>query len=192
MTRILPLVAATLLAASPALAQDLAAPSNDRNFVAQAVGEPKGAPLTGAALEQRTHEVGLLIRCPVCQGSSIADSPSDTAQNMKREVRDLLSQGFDEDQVLRYFELAYGEFVRLQPKAEGVNVLVWIGPGVLLLLGLGLVANTLRQHKRAADDAGPVPGRDTLPDDPRLAAYVKKARELAYGWPGGAPPSEGR
>lgn len=183
-----------LFLATPAFAQGLATPSEDRDFVAQAVGEPRGRKLTGVELEERTHALGLLLRCPVCQGSSISDSPSDTAQNMKREVRDLLAQGFDDEQVMQYFELAYGEFVRLEPKAEGVKLLVWIGPALLLLGGIGVLVGVLRRSSGKGEKneaAGDVPGRDTLPDDPELAPFVLKARELAYGWAGGVPPATG-
>lgn len=165
----------------------------DRAFVVQVVGEPKGVALTGDALEKRTHEVALLLRCPVCQGSSVADSPSSTAVNMKNEVRDLIAQGFDQDQVLRYFEASYGQFVLMEPKAEGFNLLVWIGPGVLLLAGLGVVLATVRKlgRKPVGDVAAAarVPSRGELPDDEELSRYVRKVRELAYGWPRGEPPA---
>ncbi len=180
-----------LLASNAALAQGLATPSDDKNFVAQSVGEPRGRTLTGIELEERTHSLGLLLHCPVCQGSSISDSPSDTAQNMKREVRDLLAAGFDDEQVKQYFELAYGEFVRLEPKAEGVKLLVWIGPALLLLVGAAVVVGLVRRSGTTGAPADEkVPGRDALPDDPELAPYVLKARELAYGWAGGVPPAQ--
>lgn len=160
------------------------------------VGPPRGQPLSGAALEARTKQVASLLRCPVCQGLSVADSPSSTAQNMKAEVRDLVAQGFDQDQILAYFERSYGEFVRLEPARRGVNWLVWIAPVVGLLLGVAVVAFALRSPKTpAAEPEAPAPaaagaeaGRERLPEDPQLASYVLKVRELAYGWPGGVPP----
>lgn len=167
----------------------------DRDFVAGLVGEPQGTPLTGPALAQKTHEVSFLLRCPTCQGSSVADSPSATALNMRQEVEDLLAAGYTQEQILAYFEAAYGQFVLLQPKAEGLNLLVWIGPGLLLLLGAGILVVYLRRRPEEALEA-PAPARalpasrTTLPDDEELAAWVRKVRELAYGWPGGEPPGE--
>lgn len=158
----------------------------DRAFVGEVVGEPATSPLLGEALERRTHEVGLLLRCPVCQGSSVSDSPSSTAINMKNEVRDLMAAGYDEQQVLDYFEAAYGQFVLMKPKAEGFNLLVWIGPGVLMLAGLGVVVMTVRKKDPGqAQGEAAVPGPDELPEDPELAAYVRKVRELAFGTTGG-------
>ena len=59
------------------------------------VGAPKGPPLAGTALDARTEEVGALLRCPVCQGLSVADSPATMASNMKAQVRELLAAGYD-------------------------------------------------------------------------------------------------
>jgi cytochrome c-type biogenesis protein CcmH len=167
-------------------------PADDPMLV---VGPPRGQPLTGEALEARTKEVASVLRCPVCQGLSVGDSPSPTAQNMKAHVKELLAQGYLEDQILAYFERSYGEFVRLEPARRGVNWLVWIAPVAALLLGVAVVAFKLRPPK--VPESPPSPsvvvsglseGRDRLPEDPRLATHVLKARELAYGWKGGVSP----
>ena len=162
------------------------------------VGPPSGQPLADAALEARTEEVAALLRCPVCQGLSVADSPSSMAQNMKGQVRDLLAAGYDQEQILAYFERSYGEFVRLEPPLRGVNWLVWGAPVAGLLAGLAVVAWAFRRSRGAsnlpaapADTAAAAPEPDALPDDPILAPYVMKVRELAYGWPGGVRPKQG-
>ena len=154
------------------------------------VGAPKGQPLAGAALDTRTEEVAGLLRCPVCQGLSVAASPSSMASNMKAEVKSLLAAGYSDDQVLAYFERSYGEFVRLQPPLRGVNWLVWLGPVAALLVGGGTVVLALRRSASQAPSATAreLPARDTLPDDEALAAALLRIRERAYGWPGGVPP----
>jgi cytochrome c-type biogenesis protein CcmH/NrfF len=156
------------------------------------VGAPHGAPLAGKTLDERAEAVASLLRCPVCQGLSVKDSPATMAQMMKAQVRELLAAGYDKDQVLAYFERSYGEFVRLEPPLRGVNWLVWLGPGVGLLVGVGLVAFVLRRQAAAGGAAAPaadLPGPETLPADPSLARCVLRVRELAYGWPGGVPPT---
>ena len=60
---------------------------------AQFVGPPKGTPVSGEALHAETQRVGSLLRCPVCQGMSIADSPSEMAVNLKAQVHELLARG---------------------------------------------------------------------------------------------------
>jgi cytochrome c-type biogenesis protein CcmH len=165
------------------------------------VGPPRAARLTGAALEARADEVAGLLRCPVCQGLSVADSPSTMASNMRAQVKDLVAAGYDEEQILSYFERSYGEFVRLKPPLRGVNWLVWLAPLLGLLLGAVVIGWALRAPRGASGGAGAVageaasaglaavPGPDTLPADPSLARCVLRIRERAYGWPGGVSPA---
>lgn len=191
------LLAALLLGAAPSFAQGPPAQTGFEAAEAAAqedprevVGPPRGAALAGAALDVRTEEVSALLRCPVCQGLSVADSPATMATNMKARVRELLSAGYDEEQILAYFERSYGEFVRLEPPRRGINWLVWLAPPAALLGGLVLVRRTMRRGTVPASPAPDVPARDALPADPVLARHVLRVRELAYGWPGGVPPAE--
>jgi cytochrome c-type biogenesis protein CcmH len=157
----------------------------------QVVGAPRGRPLTGPERDAATEETAALLRCPICQGLSVADSPTAMAQNMRGQVREMLGEGYDREQILAFFERSYGEFVRLEPPLRGVNWLVWLGPAAGLAAGAVAVGWALRRSRAAAAPpaAEPdVPGSLTLPDDPRLAAYVLKVRELVHGWPGGVPP----
>jgi cytochrome c-type biogenesis protein CcmH len=144
----------------------------------QFVGSPKGAPLAGAALDEQAHKVSGLLRCPVCQGLSVADSPAEMAVNMKRQVRDLLSRGYTEEQILQYFELSYGQFVLLRPKFQGMNVLVWILPIAALLLGFAVVAFKIRKlSAKPVERQSPPIASAEAPDDP----YLAQVRELVGG-----------
>jgi cytochrome c-type biogenesis protein CcmH len=181
------LASGVLAAATLALAQE-AKPVADPSAV---VGPPRSGALAGDALEKRTHEVAALLRCPVCQGLSVADSPSTMATNMRGQVRDLVAAGYDQEQILAYFERSYGEFVRLQPPLRGVNWLVWLGPVLALAAGGFFVTRALsarRTAEPAPAEVDALPGAATLPDDAELARYVRRVRELAYGWPEGRPP----
>ena len=90
------------------------------------------------ALERRVHEIASNLRCPVCQGLSILDSPSELAQDMKRLVREQVVAGRTRAEIEGFFVQRYGEWVLLKPPAHGANLTVWLGPFVLLLGG-GLV-----------------------------------------------------
>ena len=172
--------------------------SADLEAATRVVGPARGRPLSGAILDKETQRVAGLLRCPVCQGLSVADSPAETAVNMRNQVRDLVAAGFTEEQILGYFERSYGEFVRLEPPLRGVNWTLWLAPLAGLLLGGGVVYWVLRAPGRpgkdvkAPEDAAPVAAGastvDPLPSDPRLAEYVRRVRELAYGWPDGVRP----
>ncbi len=181
------LVAAAVMLSSPPAAPQEAPPGPDPS---QVIGAPRGAALSGDALTARTEEVAGVLRCPVCQGLSVADSPATMAVSMKAQVKDLLAQGYDQEQILAYFENSYGEFVRLEPPLRGVNWLVWLGPLIALAAGFGVLAWTLRARRSsgAGEAAEPLPSPGTLPDDPELARHVRRVRELAYGWPDGRPP----
>ncbi|HSP77800.1 MAG TPA: cytochrome c-type biogenesis protein, partial [Myxococcaceae bacterium] len=86
-------------------------------------------------LEARVQTLGKELRCAVCQGLSIADSPSSMARAQLDKVRELVAAGKTDQEVRDYFIARYGEWVLLQPKAEGFNWLVWLGPVALLLGG---------------------------------------------------------
>src|SRR5687767_15874271 len=90
----------------------------------------QGAPAvtTDTILEARTREVASGLRCPVCQGLSIQASPSELAVQMKDVVRQQLKEGKSPDEVRAYFVSKYGEWVLLEPKASGMNLLVYAAP----------------------------------------------------------------
>lgn len=158
----------------PSFAQEAKAPD-----ASTFVGAPKGRPITGAELNERTHKVGGLLRCPVCQGLSVADSPAEMAVNMKGQVRELLARGYTEEQILQYFELSYGQFVLLRPKFQGVNVLVWVMPIVALLIGFAVVASKMKKLSaapKAVETTAAAPAAQ-VPDDP----YLAQVRELVSG-----------
>jgi cytochrome c-type biogenesis protein CcmH len=135
-------------------------------LLAIALGVPQGQPLSGPALDQKTQEVASLLRCPVCQGMSVADSPSTVAQDMKHQVREMLSKGYTQDQILGYFEESYGQFVLEKPK----NPLVWILPIVILLIGAIVVVTTAKKLSSAPPAAG---DREAATDP-----YIEQVRKL--------------
>ena len=103
--------------------------------------------LAGAGLAQpqdadaRVRELGAEIRCPVCRGLPIGESPSEFARTMVNELRAQVAQNRSDDEIRAYFVSRYGADVLLDPPKRGINLVVWLGPVVAVLLGgLGLVA----------------------------------------------------
>lgn len=133
---------------------------------------PRGVPLQGEALTQQTQAIASRLRCPVCQGLSIADSPSEMAINMKAEVSDMLAHGYTRPQIEEHFVRSYGEFVLLAPKFEGVNALVWILPLLALIAGAFFLR---RQLQTLATAPRPRIDSDDDPDLARARALVKGA-----------------
>ena len=98
-----------------------------------------------SALESQTTAVASTLRCPVCQGESLQDSPSDLARQMRAVVRDRLRSGETPDQVRAYFVSRYGEWILLEPTMTGLNILLYVTPVLLVLGGLALVAFLVRR-----------------------------------------------
>ena len=172
-----------LPALAPAQAPEAGAPDVIAADPLQIVGPPAGPPLAGTELERCTNETSALLRCPVCQGLSVNDSPASLAVKMKHQVRELHQKGYTEEQILVYFEKSYGQFVRLEPTFEGINWLVWLAPVLALALGGFVVMRMLKRGAPASapaamPEAAPAP---ELPADPELAAYLERARKLARG-----------
>ena len=137
-----------------ALALGAPATANAQTTAAPEMNEaPQGPPISGTELDHATEETASRLRCPVCQGLSVADSPASSAVDLKAEVRRLLALGYTRDQVIASFERSYGEFIRLEPKAEGFNWLVWLMPMLALAIGALVIFFRLRPARPASQTA---------------------------------------
>lgn len=99
------------------------------------------------SLDDRARSLAGELRCPVCQGLSIADSPAPLAAQMRRIVREQLAAGATDQEVRDFFVARYGSWILLAPPARGIELLLWLAPGGFVLLGL--VALTMRSRHRA-------------------------------------------
>ena len=109
-----------------------------------------------AELEERTSKVAATLRCPVCQGESIQDSPAELAQQMRSVVRDQLRAGKKPEEIQAYFVARYGEWILLEPKMTGLNVALYAFPVLLVLGGLAFVARLVRRWSaRDPESAAP-------------------------------------
>jgi len=111
------------------------------------------APLD-AAREARVQALGKLLRCPMCQGLSIADSGSSAARAQMDRVRELVTEGKSDEDIRAYFVARYGEWALLEPSAQGLNWLVWLGPLALLLVGVFAIGRLLRRTPVRPKDEG--------------------------------------
>lgn len=96
-------------------------------------------------LEALTRQVASELRCPVCQGLSINDSPAELAVQMKDLIRDQLASGKSPQDVKDYFIGRYGEWVLLAPEPKGVNLAVYVLPVLALVGGGALLALAVRR-----------------------------------------------
>jgi cytochrome c-type biogenesis protein CcmH len=129
------------------------------------------------ALEARVQKLGKELRCAVCQGLSIADSPSSMARAQLDMVRELVSEGKTDEQVVAYFVERYGEWVLLEPTREGFNWFVWLGPVALVLGGLFIILRQIQQEPAPATASGPAStekAATTEAEDPYLQAVRRE------------------
>ena len=109
-----------------------------------------------SVLEARTSDVARQLRCPVCQGLSIQDSPSELSQSMRSVVRDQLAAGRTPDEVKGYFVSKYGEWILLAPAAHGFNIVAYALPVLVVIGGCLLIAFAVKRWTAPpADTATP-------------------------------------
>ena len=99
-------------------------------------------------LERDTRQLASELRCPVCQGLSLQDSPSELSQEMRAIISDQLQAGKSVEEVKQYFVAKYGEWILLSPAPHGFNLTVYIAPVVLLLGGAAFLFFTARRWTR--------------------------------------------
>jgi cytochrome c-type biogenesis protein CcmH len=113
----------------------------------------EAAPLSDdPQLEARVLSVSSELRCLVCQNQTIADSHADLAQDLRRQVREMLARGDSERQVIDYMTARYGDFVLYRPPLKATTAALWFGPPLLLLGGLALLVVVLRRRSRMTAD----------------------------------------
>jgi cytochrome c-type biogenesis protein CcmH len=99
------------------------------------------------ALEKKVLEVSNELRCLVCQNQTIADSNADLAVDLKNQVRQQLSEGRSKQEILKYMTERYGDFVLYKPPFNAATLMLWVGPFLLMLLGLVLLVRQIKQRK---------------------------------------------
>ncbi len=109
------------------------------------LGLARSAGVGGApSAAERTEAISQSLRCPTCQGLSVADSSSPLAKSMRRIVAEKVAAGHSAEEVRDYFTDRYGAWVLLSPPARGSGWLVWLVPVTVLLLGLVVAGGRLR------------------------------------------------
>lgn len=113
-------------------------------------------------LEARETVLAHHLRCVVCQNQTVAESNAPLAADMRQVIREQLRAGRGDDEIVAFFEQRYGAFVRYSPPWQPSTWLLWTGPFLVLIGGLGGLAMALR--RRGAFDAS-LDLDDESPDD---------------------------
>jgi cytochrome c-type biogenesis protein CcmH len=102
--------------------------------------------------EREAREIAAALRCPVCQSLSVADSPSELAQQMRELIRRKVAAGERREQIVDYFVTRYGEDVLLDPPRHGFNLLLWLGPLLALAAAAALLTRSLTRWRRGGEE----------------------------------------
>ncbi len=134
---------------------DSSVPASAFGAQSDAMQRPAPAPGVDTVLDARAKAIASRLRCPVCQGESIQDSPAELAAQMKTLVREQVANGKTDAQVFEYFTQKYGQWILLEPQAQGLNLLVYWVPVLFLVFGGGALWLVVKRwtQPRAAGDA---------------------------------------
>ena len=95
--------------------------------------------------EQRAREIGRSLRCVVCQNQSIEESDASLAEDMRRLVRARIAAGETDEEIIKFMQTRYGDFVLLKPPVQSNTYILWFAP--FLIAGGGLIWFALQRRK---------------------------------------------
>ncbi|MYA88606.1 MAG: cytochrome c-type biogenesis protein CcmH [Boseongicola sp. SB0662_bin_57] len=109
-----------------------------------------GEILDDPALESRARDISKGLRCLICRNESIDESDAELARDLRLLVRERLVDGDSDDEVVAFVVERYGEYVLLNPRRDGINLVLWAAAPTLLLAGLGAAGILLVRRRRSA------------------------------------------
>jgi cytochrome c-type biogenesis protein CcmH len=130
--------------------------------IAQSVG--------GRDVSDETRRIASELQCPICEGLSVADSPSQLAVQMRGVIREKVEAGESREAILQYFVARYGENILMEPPRSGFTSVVWMAPWIALLGTLGFLGWKLRRRAQASESPS---------TDPTLTPYYDEV-DRAY------------
>ena len=105
--------------------------------------------LDDPALEDRARDLSAGLRCPVCRNESIDESDAGIARDLRILLRERLVAGDSDEEALQYLVDRYGDYILLNPKVEGANIILWLAAPVMLILAGGVAFASVRARSSA-------------------------------------------
>ena len=133
---------------------------------AMAQVQTEDQPSDDPVIEQRLAKLSHELRCLQCQNQTLADSPSDLAADLRREIRAQMKAGKSDQEIIAFLTQRYGQFILYRPRVTPLTYLLWFGPFVLLLAGLLVLFRYIKQR------------RDEITEKPLTAEDRRRAEEM--------------
>jgi cytochrome c-type biogenesis protein CcmH len=106
-------------------------------------------PLTDDPIaEVRLKHLAVELRCLVCQNQTLADSSAPLAEDLRREVREMIAKNMSDQEIIEFLVARYGDFVLYRPPLKATTTVLWVGPFVLMAIGATALVMTLRRRSR--------------------------------------------
>lgn len=118
--------------------------------IALGIGTVDRAPRTA---DERVQHLSEVLRCPVCDGLSVADSPSSTARAIADDIRTMVAEGRSDDEIVDVYVARYGTWILLEPPTGGVGSLAWMLPIAFVAAALAVVVLTLQRRFSTVESA---------------------------------------
>ncbi|WP_217490785.1 cytochrome c-type biogenesis protein [Candidatus Nitrospira nitrificans] len=100
------------------------------------------------AAEARLKHLAVELRCLVCQNQTLADSNAPLAEDLRREVREMIAKNMSDQEIIEFLVARYGDFVLYRPPLKATTTLLWVGPFALMAIGATALVVTLRRRAR--------------------------------------------
>jgi cytochrome c-type biogenesis protein CcmH len=131
-----------------------------------------GPDVAGAVdIETQARAIEGKLMAPCCMANTVAEHHSGAALEMRQEIRQMLSQGQNSDQILAHYAAEHGEQILAMPAAEGFNLVVWLVPLILLIVGPVVILLVLRRSTGKVEAPADEP---LAPIDPEYAARLQR------------------
>ncbi|CAJ1918295.1 cytochrome c-type biogenesis protein [Aeromonas jandaei] len=121
--------------------------------------------------EQVFRELTRELRCPKCQNQDIADSNAGLAKDLRDKTYQMVRQGKDKDEIVDYMVARYGNFILYNPPLMASTLILWLGPLLVIVIGLGVV---VMRSRRPVAAAKPVDSALSEEEQRRLAELLKE------------------
>jgi len=113
----------------------------------------EAAPLAEDPLaEARLKHLAVELRCLVCQNQTLADSNAPLAEDLRREVREMIAKNMSDQEIIDFLVSRYGDFVLYRPPWKATTTLLWLGPFLLLGSGAAALLMALKRRTKTATE----------------------------------------